>query len=471
MTNKLYEQVAEELISRIEGGYYAIGQKLPSIRSLATEHQVSISTVQEAYRVIEQRGYAEVRPKSGHFVRARLKASETPRFTPPPQKPVEVSLWQRVMEMLSADEAANILNMGWAIPELHCPTLKPLIKEMNSASRRQDLRALSYDYVRGSEELRRQIARLSVDAGLSLHPDEILITSGCQEALACSLRAVTKPGDIVAVDSPCYFGIVQTLEACGLKALEIPTHPETGTSLEALELALQQWPIRVIAVTPSCNNPLGYSIPEDNRKRLVELCNQHDVILIEDDIYGDLSFSYPRPRAIKAFDTQGRVILCSSFSKTLAPGLRVGWVVPGPHLKNVMHMKYVASVSTASLPQLALTEFIAQGHYERHLRKIRASYKQGRDAMTALLQRYFPDGTRISRPQGGFLLWVELPTAIDTTRLNEMACEYGISIAPGELFSVSRKYKNALRLNYTNCPSPQVEEAIRTLGGLCHELL
>lgn len=471
MANKLYEQVADELITRIEGGYYTSGQRLPSIRVLAQEHNVSISTVQEAYRILEERGFTEVRPKSGHFVRARHHTAHLPEVSSLPQRPVEVSVWRNILNMLNADEAENMLNLGWAIPDLHSPTLKPLSRDLNDINRRLGLRCLSYDYVRGNEELRRQIARLGVDSGLQLHPDDILVTSGCQEALACSLRAVTKPGDIVAVDSPFYFGAVQTIEASGLKAIEIPSHPETGTSLEALELALAQWPVKVLVLTPTCNNPMGYSMPEEHRPKIIELCNQHDIVLIEDDIYGDLSFQYPRPRSLKSYDTEGRVILCSSFSKTLAPGLRVGWVAPGRYLDQVLHMKYVSSISTPTLPQMAIAEFISQGAYERHLRKMRANYQRGRDVMIDLIQRYFPEGTRMTYPQGGFVIWVVMPKTINTMELNRRANSFGISIAPGELFTTSNKYKNQMRLNYTHCPSTEVEEAIRTLGRLSKEML
>mgnify|MGYP000005537880 FL=1 len=471
MAHKLYQQVAEEIITRIDGGYYAPGQKLPSIRALAREHNVSISTVQEAYRVLEERSFTEVRPKSGHFVKARNFAPVLPDVEELPQRPVEVSAWSDILHMLNADEAENMLNLGWAIPDLHSPTLKPLMREMNQISRRHGMRSLSYDYVRGNVGLRRQIARLGVDSGLQLHPDEILVTSGCQEALACSLRAITKPGDIVAVDSPFYFGAVQTIEASGLKAIEIPSHPQTGTSIEALELALAQWPVKVLVLTPTCNNPMGYSMPEAQRPKILDLCNRYDVVVIEDDIYGDLSFQYPRPRTLKSYDTEGRVILCSSFSKTLAPGLRVGWVAPGRYLDQVLHMKYVSSISTSTIPQMAIAEFISQGAYERHLRKMRMNYQQGRDIFIELIQRYFPEGTCMTYPQGGFVIWVEVPKAINTMELNKRASKYGISIAPGELFSTTRKYKNQMRLNYTYCPSDEVEQAIRTLGRICHEML
>ncbi|MCO4757960.1 MAG: PLP-dependent aminotransferase family protein [Oceanospirillaceae bacterium] len=471
MAVKLYEQVADEIIARIEGGYYTAGQKLPSIRILAQEHGVSISTVQEAYRIVEERGHTEVRPKSGHFVKARNSAPVLPDVSPLPQRPVQVSAWSNILNMLNADEAENMLNLGWAIPDLKSPTLKPLTRDLNDINRRMGMRSLSYDYVRGNKALRRQIARLGVDSGLQLHPDDILVTSGCQEALSSSLRAITKPGDIVAVDSPFYFGAVQTIEASGLKAIEIPSHPETGTSLEALELAFAQWPIKVLVLTPTCNNPMGYSIPEAHRPKIIELCNQHDIILIEDDIYGDLSFQYPRPRSLKSYDTEGRVILCSSFSKTLAPGLRVGWVAPGRYLDEVLHMKYVSSISTPTVSQMAVAEYVSQGAYERHLRKMRENYQRGRDIMIELIQRYFPEGTRMTYPQGGFVIWVVMPKAINTMELNNRVKQFGISFAPGELFTTTKKYKNQMRLNYTNCPCPEVEEAIRTIGRVSKEML
>ncbi|MGB0733841.1 MAG: PLP-dependent aminotransferase family protein, partial [Pontibacterium sp.] len=326
MVEKLYEKIAATLMERIEKGFYTAGHKLPSIRVLAGEYQVSISTAQEAYRLLEERGYSEVRPKSGHFVKPRVDVNQ-PKLPTPDQFPVKVSLWDKVLTMLSAEETTNQFNLGWAVPDLEAQTLKPLLKSMSQLNRNADIRLLGYDRVNGCAALRTQVARLAVESGCQLSPDEIIITSGCQEALSCALRAVTEPGDVVAIDSPCYFGAAQTIEVCGLKALEIPTHPETGISIEALELALEQWPIKAIAITPTCNNPLGYTVPDEHKARIVELCNKYDIALIEDDIYGDLSFQYPRPRTVKSFDTQGRVILCSSFSKTLAPGFRVGWLI------------------------------------------------------------------------------------------------------------------------------------------------
>jgi len=468
---KLYEQVADELRQRIEQGYYRCGDRLPSIRALSREHGISIATVQEAYRLLEDEGLAQVRPKSGYYVRLRPATPQMPQVSRPTQRPLEVSQWEQVMELLCANELPGVLALGRGMPDISAPTLKPLHRALADGRSTSPLRGFSYDSLRGSPELRLQVARLCIDSGCRLHPDDIVITTGCQEALSTSMRAVTQPGDVVAVDSPSFYGSMQAIKAFGLKAMEIPTDPVTGISLEALELALEKWPIRVIQVTPTCNNPLGYTMPEENRRRLLSLAQRFDVAIIEDDIYGDLSYQFPRPRTIKSFDGDGRVLLCSSFSKTLAPGLRVGWVAPGRYGEQVLHMKYVGTAACASLPQLAVADFVAQGHYERHLRRMRAQYQHGRDQMIAWVERYFPAGTRISYPQGGFLLWVELPGDADSVRLNERLLDQGIRIGPGVLFSASGKYRNCMRLNYSEKPNERVESAIQRIGEECTRML
>ncbi|WP_020679845.1 PLP-dependent aminotransferase family protein [Marinobacterium rhizophilum] len=468
---KLYEQVADELRQRIEQGYYRCGDRLPSIRALSREHGISIATVQEAYRLLEDEGLAQVRPKSGYYVRPRPATPQMPQVSRPTQRPLEVSQWEQVMELLCANELPGVLALGRGMPDISAPTLKPLHRALADGRGASPIRGFSYDSLRGSPELRLQVARLCIDSGCRLHPDDIVVTTGCQEALSTSMRAVTQPGDVVAVDSPSFYGSMQAIKAFGLKAMEIPTDPVTGISLEALELALEKWPIRVIQVTPTCNNPLGYTMPEENRRRLLSLAQRFDVAIIEDDIYGDLSYQFPRPRTIKSFDGDGRVLLCSSFSKTLAPGLRVGWVAPGRYGEQVLHMKYVGTAACASLPQLAVADFVAQGHYERHLRRMRAQYQHGRDQMIAWVERYFPAGTRISYPQGGFLLWVELPGDADSVRLNERLLDQGIRIGPGVLFSASGKYRNCMRLNYSEKPNERVESAIQRIGEECTRML
>jgi DNA-binding transcriptional MocR family regulator len=461
---KLYEELAQTLQSRIEQGYYQPGDKLPSIRQISTDHHVSISTTQEAFRLLEDRYLVEAKPKSGYYVLSSQEIPELPSISRPAQKPLEVSQWELVVKLLTSHEKDGDLALGKGTPNVSTPSLKPLSKIMARISRRTDINDLTYDSIQGPEELRLQIARLMMDSGCRIHPDEIVITTGCQEALACSMRSVAKAGDIVAIESPSFYGSMQTIQAMELKALEIPTHPETGISLEALELALEQWPIKVLQLTPICNNPLGYTMPDANKQKLIEIANQYDIAIIEDDIYGDLSYTYPRPRSIKSYDTEGRVLFCSSFSKTISPAFRTGWCVPGQHLQVVKHMKYVSTACGSILQPRAVAEFIVQGHYERHVRKMRAQYLNGRDCVIDWIKRYFPEGTKLSYPQGSFLLWVQLPKQIDTVILNEMITQKNVSIAPGILFTASKKYKNCFRLNYSMEPNEELRRGIEIIG-------
>ncbi|WAH58623.1 PLP-dependent aminotransferase family protein [Pseudomonas silvicola] len=467
----LYVNLAELLGSRIEQGFYRPGDRLPSVRALSAEHGVSLSTVQQAYRVLEDNGLAAPRPKSGYFVPSARQLPALPAVGRPAQRPVEISQWDQVVELVRSSPRKGVVQLGRGMPDVTSPTLKPLLRSLAQLSRRLDMPGLYYDTVYGTEALREQVARLLLDSGCRLQASDLVITTGCHEALSASIRAVCEPGDIVAVDSPSFFGAMQTLKGLGMKALEIPTDPITGISLEALELALEQWPIKVIQLTPNCNNPLGYVMPEARKRALLTLAQRYDVAIIEDDVYGDLAFSYPRPRTIKSFDEDGRVLLCSSFSKSLAPGLRIGWVAPGRYLERVLHMKYIGTGCTATQPQLAIADFIKDGHFEPHLRRMRSQYQRSRDLMIDWVSRYFPEGTRASRPQGGFMLWVELPESFDTLRLNRALLEQDVQIAVGSIFSASGKYRNCLRMNFAARASSEIEAAVRKVGETAKRLI
>jgi len=467
----LYVNLAELLGARIEQGLYRPGERLPSVRALSLEHGVSLSTVQQAYRLLEDNGLVAPRPKSGYFVPQLRNLPALPAIGRPAQRPVEISQWEHVVELVRSSPNKDVVQLGRGMPDVTGPTLKPLLRSLAQLSRRQDMPGLYYDTISGTLALREQVARLMLDSGCTVDAADLVITTGCHEALSASIRAVCQPGDIVAVDSPSFHGAMQTLKGLGMKAMEIPTDPLTGISLEALELALEQWPIKLIQVTPTCNNPLGYVMPEARKRALLNLAQRFDVAILEDDVYGDLAYTYPRPRTIKSFDDDGRVLLCSSFSKTLAPGLRVGWVAPGRYLERVLHMKYIGTGSTATQPQLAIADFIEGGHYQPHLRRMRSQYQRSRDQMIDWVTRYFPAGTRVSRPQGSFLLWVELPEHFDTLKLNRVLLEQGVQIAMGSIFSASGKYRNCLRMNYAALPTPAIEAAVRKVGETAIRLL
>ncbi|WP_199635349.1 PLP-dependent aminotransferase family protein [Serratia sp. PAMC26656] len=466
-----YATLAAILSQRIEQGLYPAGDRLPSVRMLSQEHGVSISTVQQAYRLLEESQLVEARPKSGYFVRGLRTLAELPAVTRPVQRPVDISQWEQVLELIRTKPREDLVQLGRGMPDISEPTLKPLVKALGHVGRHGDLRSLYYDNIQGVMGLREQIARLLLDSGCQISADQLVITTGCHEALSAGLRAVCQPGDIVAVDSPCFHGTMQTLKGLGMKALEVPTDPLTGISLEALEMALDQWPIKAILLTPNCNNPLGYIMPEARKQRLLTLAQRHDVAIIEDDVYGDIAYQYPRPRTIKSFDDDGRVLLCSSFSKTLAPGLRIGWIAPGRYLERVLHMKYIGTGSTATQPQLAIADFIRHGHYLQHLRRMRTRYQQNRDRMTGWIMNYFPPGTRVSQPRGGFMLWIELDDEFDTLRLNRYLEQQGVQIAVGSIFSASGKYRNCLRINYAPKLTPEIEQAVSRVGKTIQRLL
>jgi DNA-binding transcriptional MocR family regulator len=467
----IYEQVATQIVQMIDCGALAVGSRAPSVRALAAQLKVSISTVISAYRVLEERGRLAARPQSGFYVRAlRRENVEEPAMSRPPETASAVTVGDMRLLLVTEFGQPGIIALGASNGAVSDWSTKAVHSLMNSISRSQPLLSASYAPPAGMPTLRQQVARWYVRAGCALSPDDVVITSGALEAIHLCLRAVTQPGDTIAIESPTYWGILQTIEMLGLKALEIPTHPRTGPSLDALEVVLGQNLVKAVVLIPTVHNPLGFIMPEENRQRLVEMIRRSNVALIEDDIYADLGYSSTRARACRSYDTvpsnQSNVMVCGGFSKTVAPSLRIGWCVPGKWIKEVTRTKAWLNIAAPTLPQLALAQFMQEGHYERHLRKVTAIYHRQVDRMTELMAEHFPAETKITRPQGGFLLWAELPENIDTVDLHHRAIQTGISICPGIVFSATGKYRNCIRINCGLLWTPQVEQAIPALGKL-----
>ncbi|MEN8730744.1 MAG: PLP-dependent aminotransferase family protein [Desulfuromonadales bacterium] len=464
----LYEEVAGKISFLVEQGTLRPGDRVPSIRKLSKQLQVSINTVKEAYNLLEDRCMLEARPQSGYYVRARLPdLPADPVVDPPAINPAEVSLSKLYRVVMRDLLDPKLLQLGIAVPNPELLPIQKLNRMLARETRRFANQSVAYELPPGNLRLRKQIAQRLLLSGCTLSPDQVVITSGCVEAVVLALRALCQPGDAVAIETPVYFNFLQMIQDLGLKALEIPTSPRGGISLEALEYALDRnaGQVKACIVLSNFNNPLGSSMSDEDKQRLVNLLEQRQVPLIEDDIYGDLSFSDERPSVAKSFDKTGNVMLCSSFSKTVAPGYRVGWIAAGRYQEQIERGKMLANVATSSPPQLAIAEFLANGGYEHHLRSVRRVYARQAAQMGDAIGRFFPEGTRVSRPQGGFVLWVEMPQPVDAVVLYEQAKAHGITIAPGVIFSVDGRYRNCIRLNAA-CWTPAVEVAVETLGRL-----
>ncbi len=465
----LYERIAREIAEMAENGTFHTGDRIPSVRETSRLKKVSVTTVLEAYRLLEDRGLIEVRPQSGYYIAAKSSGGLPEPEEASAQDPSPVTVQSMVMQVHKDALDPALVQFGAALPN---PDLLPTAKLgriLAGLAKRNDYRQNVCGSPVGCEELRLQIAKHLVSSGTRVSPDEIIITAGCLEAVSLSLRAVCSPGDTVAVEAPSYFGVLHALESQGLKALEIPTHPVTGLSLDALRFAAEHRRISACFVMTNFSNPLGSLMPDENKEQLAEFLASKGIPLIEDDIHGELGFSEPRPSTAKAFDRSGGVLLCSSFSKDLSPSYRIGWVVPGRRFQDVEKLKMATNVCTPILAQLAIAEFLENGGYARHLRKIRRAYAEKTSRMAQTVLRSFPEGSRVSSPQGGFVLWVRLPEEVDSLVLYHKALGQGITLVPGYLFSAGDKYRNFIRLNAAYW-SEKTDEAVRKLGGLAKSL-
>jgi DNA-binding transcriptional MocR family regulator len=359
--------------------------------------------------------------------------------------------------------------MGSALPDPELLPNRKLNQITRGIIRRAPLHSATYAFSPGIEALRRQIARRSLAYGCNFSPSEIVVTSGAMEALNLSLRAVARAGDVIAVESPTYFGVLEAIQSLGMRAIEIPTHPSEGMSFDLLESAVRKHRIKACVAMTNGHNPLGYVLPDDHKKRLAEFTATTDVALIEDNIYGDLAFGGRQPKVAKVFDRTGNVLLCSSFSKVLAPGFRVGWMQAGRYQGEVERLKFMNTVATASLPQLVIAEYLESGGYDRYLTRLRIAFAEQVRITSQAAAKYFPEGTRITRPDAGYLLWVELPKRVDAVKLFRAALAANISVVPGPIFSASGRFRNCIRISCGYRWSDTIDRALLTLGRLAGE--
>lgn len=482
-----YEEIMQSILDRIHSGRLRVGDKLPSVRLYAQEQGVSTATILQAYYELAEQDIIEARPQSGYYV---LPTSHALRNLPPEPamkqfqpRPADVNVIDLVEDLLNASQFQSFAPLGAALPSPDLFPLEKIAKALAGAARATQHLAGNHEQALGNYNLRRLIALHSREWSNSewarkhgithrqdhcFSADECIITHGATEAIHVCLRAIAKPGDTIAVESPCYFGILRIIEGLGMKSLEVPTDPRTGIALDVLESLMKKKRLRAVIVTPNFSNPLGSLMPDEAKYRLAQLASEYAVPVIEDDVYGDLHFGLHRPCTVQSFDMAGLVMLCSSFSKSLTPSLRVGFVCAGKFHAKVLQQKIATSLSTALVPQVAVADIIQSGGYTAHLRRMRQALARQISAMQSAISTYFPDGTKVTRPEGGFVMWVELP-AINgrfpsAVKLHKVALEHKISIAPGPIFSHNPEYRHHFRVNCGYPWSPAIEAAVELLG-------
>lgn len=465
----LYLKIAGTMEKQIRQQVFLYGSKLPSVRAVCDTYGVSMTTALQAYMELDKKALIQSRPKSGYFVIYKpVKFPPLPRTSNPGTEAGNEdkdALIHMVYNDISTDK--TLFSLG--VPENSFLPIAKLSKSINRALRNTPFAGTAYEQMNGNVLLRKQIAKSSYTWNGQLNENDILTTFGCSHAMACCLQAITQRGDTIAVESPVYFGILQMARNMGLKVVEVSTNAQTGIDPDALERVIIQHQIKACILISNFSNPLGSSMPAEHKKKVVKMMTSYDIPLIENDMYGDIYFGSSRPDNCKTYDTNGIVLLCSSVSKSLAPGYRVGWVSPGKYMEAVRSIKFTASLSSNTLMEASVADFLAQNNYENHLRRLRNELHSNCLNYLNAIHTYFPKGTKVSRPQGGFMLWVELDTAIDTSHIYHTAIKHQISIAPGSIFTQQNQYNNCLRLSYGLKWNEKIDHALKVLGNLIHQ--
>lgn len=466
---KKYEVITEEIASAIQQGLLKRGDKLPSIRQVQAQKQVNASTVFQAYYLLEARGLIVTHPRSGYYVAGPLRQERLPPHASSDDGiPTKLQISDLVFNLLERIKDPQQIPFGSAFP---CPQLFPLPRladHMVSTIRHMQAQDTIRDIGQGDLELRRQIAlRYQLD-GKQTKPDEIVVTNGALEALNLCLAAVTQPGDNVIIESPSFYAALQAIERMGLHAIEVPSDPELGIDLCALERAIRQHKPKACWLMTNFQNPTGSLMPETKKQALVALITQHQIPLIEDDVYRELYFGKQRPLPAKTWDSEGWVMHCSSFSKVLAPGYRVGWVSAGRFTEKITRLKISTTLATSVPAQQALASYLGKGGYDKHLRQLRHQLMLQQLQFSQALHQHLPAHARFTLPQGGYFLWLQLPEGQDSLQLFQQAIAHHISLAPGHMFSSNQQYAGYIRLNYGHPLQSSHLHAIQTLGRYIH---
>lgn len=465
----LYSQIAQNIAQLIRNGVLKPGDKLPSIRTICQEQGISMNTAKRIYLELESKALVTSRPQSGYFVTENAyRQLPLPAASNPSEKDSRSIPDQLISKIYGGPmrKGITLLSIGVPAPDL-LPVAK-LNKCLLKASRELKDSSIGYEPLAGSERLRQAIAKRSFMWGGRLSADDIVTTNGGLNAISLCMQALTKSGDTIATESPLFSGILQLAQSLGLRVLELPTHPQTGVDIKALKSVVKN--INLCLLVSNFSTPLGCCMPDEHKREVVQLLEQHNVPLIEDDLYSDLYFGPSRPVSCKTFDKTGNVLWCGSVSKTLAPGYRVGWVAPGRYKEQVLRLKYVHMLANPTLPQEAIALFLESGGYDLHLRKLRDTLCTNYLHYTNTIAAHFPEGTRTSRPQGGLSLWVELNKGIDTVELYEQAIRQKISIAPGRMFTLQPQFDNCLRLSFGLPWSEQLQRKLQQLGRIACNL-
>jgi DNA-binding transcriptional MocR family regulator len=468
-----YQRLVEEIEHNIMNGIYRVGERLPSIRRLHRRLDLSISTVYKAYSELEAMGLIEVRPKSGYYVSGEaLRQLKPPAFKKKAPIPRKVSLTGMVSSILAAMSDPEILPFGSSAISTDLLPYKAISRILKDLNAHEVKAQLAYSLLEGQPELRRLLAARMVGWRQGPDMEGIVVTNGCSEALTLALRATTGPGDTIAVESPTHFGLLQLLNGLGVTIVEVPTDPRFGLNVGELEKIVSKHPVGACVVIPNFHNPMGTLMPDEEKERLVGFLNRRNVPLIEDEIYAELHYGAKRPTPLKYFDRKDLVITCGSFSKTLVPGLRIGWIVPGKrHLDRVKDLKGGMNVSTATLNQHIVARYLEGSSYDRHLRVLRRKLKNQTFNTARAIQRYFPAGTRLSLPQGGALLWVQLPDEVSGAALYRKALDHRISILPGRACAIGEQFDSFIRIGCGHPFTEKMEDGIATLGELTEALM
>jgi DNA-binding transcriptional MocR family regulator len=466
----LYQQVIDFIEHQEKIGALQPGEKLPSLRKLSRQFEISVPTVKQAYIELERQGRVCAKPQSGYYLQAARARTLKPRPTKWAQcKPVEVQDRSMIEQVHAAVHIPNTVALGISNPIQAHPPDKALARLMRSVLSKVSEKAVSYGPVTGDEKLRMQLAFRYQDQGVNTNPNDIVITNGAQEALSIALQCVAKRGDIIAIESPCFFGIIELIETLGLKALEVYTCTEDGVCLDDLAEAINQHDITACLFSTAINNPLGSMKTDEQRQEMVSLLEQHDIPLIEDEVYSELYFTDAKPKPAQLYSEKGLVMTCSSFSKTAAPGYRIGWLLPGKFEEQAKRIKRAQSSSTPMLQQWTLNEYLLSGNYDRHLCVLRKTLAYNCERMRALIADHFPPEVCISKPQGGSVLWLRCQSHVNTSEFFQEGLTQGVSFAPGVIFSPSGRYKNYMRVSFGVHWNDDIEMAIKVLGQLVYE--